>query len=60
MDTYFLKYSDDSEPVEVSKERFIRAERSAGFYPKSGEGLATGGFSANGIQGSIVHKTKGK
>ncbi|MEK7600581.1 MAG: hypothetical protein AAB463_01300 [Patescibacteria group bacterium] len=43
---------------EVTRERFIQAERNAGFYPKSGSGdvLATGGFSSGDILGSITYE----
>lgn len=51
---YFLEH-----PVygvkQVTKEEWISAERSAGFYPKGGgDGPATGGFSSyGGIRGFI-------
>jgi len=58
--SYFLEH-----PVfgkkEVTKEEWIQAERSAGFRPKhGGGGPATGGFSGNGISGSIRLKTLDK
>jgi hypothetical protein len=42
---------------EVTKEEFIKAERSAGFYPKSGNpnDCATGGFGYDGLQGSVKY-----
>lgn len=38
---------------EVTQDEFIAAERSAGFYPKSGSGVATGGFGCGDISGRI-------
>jgi len=39
---------------QVTKEEWVRAERAAGFHPKhGGEGPATGGFTRNGMSGSI-------
>jgi len=54
--SYFLEH-----PVfgskEVTKEEWISAERAAGFHPKfGGDGPATGGFSGNGMSGSIRPK----
>lgn len=51
---YYLSHPDLGE-TEVTKERFIEAERQAGFYPKSGnpEDCATGGFGAGGITGHV-------
>jgi len=53
--SYFLEH-----PVfgskEVTKEEWISAERAAGFHPKFGDGPATGGFSGNGMSGSIKPK----
>lgn len=37
---YFL-----TQEVEVTREQYIQAERSCGFHPKSGNGIATSGFS---------------
>ena len=53
---YFLEH-----PVfgskQVTKEEWITAERAAGFHPKyGGDGPATGGFSGNGMRGSIRPK----
>ena len=43
---YWLREGNDPWK-EVFEEEFIKAERSAGFYPKSGNGVATGGFSSS-------------
>lgn len=42
---------------EVTKEEFIKAERAAGFYPKSGnpDDCATGGFGGDGLRGSVKY-----
>ena len=62
VDKYYLKADFQKEYQEVTKEEFIQAERAAGFNPKYGDGLATGGFSGNGVSGSIKyisdHRTK--
>ena len=55
MDKYYLKADFQKEAQEVTKEEFITAERAAGFRPKYGDGLATGGFSGNGVNGSIKY-----
>ena len=47
---YFLSHLAFGEK-EVTQAEFIRAERAAGFYPKSGSGVATGGFSYGDICG---------
>ncbi|EFU5438376.1 hypothetical protein HT774_004154 [Salmonella enterica] len=47
---YFLSHPAFGEK-EVTQEEFISAERAAGFYPKSGSGVATGGFSCGDIRG---------
>ena len=54
---YFLKADFQSEYQEVTKEEFIAAERAAGFRPKSGDGIATSGFSGSGVSGSIERIT---
>ena len=58
---YFLKADWQDEYQEVSKEKFIQAERAAGFRPKSGDGCATGGFSGGGVSGSMrfINQDKG-
>lgn len=39
----------------VTEEEFIKVERQAGFYPKGGHGVATGGFGgSSGQQGRVV------
>ena len=53
MNKYYLKADFQKEYQEVTKEEFIQAERCAGFRPKYGDGLATGGFSGGGVSGSI-------
>jgi hypothetical protein len=51
-----------SEWIEVTKEEFIQAERSAGFWPKgctpeeAKDTTATGGFSGNGISGRVDYE----
>jgi len=52
---YYLKADFQNEYQEVTKEEFIQAERAAGFRPKYGDGLATGGFLGNGVSGSIKY-----
>lgn len=59
---YFLEHKIFGEK-KVTREEWISAEREAGFYPKyGGDGPATGGFSGNGISGSIrpIKKNTGK
>lgn len=52
---YWLRVVD-SPWQEATREQFIQAEGTAGFYPMSGCGdLATAGFTANGIQGRITY-----
>lgn len=50
---YYLKY--DSKPEQqVSREEFIAAERSCGFFPKANCGpVTTAGFGVSGPNGSI-------
>ena len=55
MDKYYLKADFQKEKQEVTKEEFIQAERAAGFRPKYGDGVATGGFSGGGVSGYIEH-----
>lgn len=56
---YYLKHEEFGEK-EVSKEAFIKAERAAGFYPKSGnpDDCATSGFGGNGMSGSVKYIKK--
>lgn len=49
---YFLSHPAFGEK-EVTQAEFIRAERAAGFYPKSGSGVATGGFGYGDISGRV-------
>ncbi|MCR3717804.1 hypothetical protein M8453_25040 [Citrobacter freundii] len=49
---YFLSHPAFGEK-EVTQAEFIRAERAAGFYPKSGSGVATGGFGCGDICGRV-------
>lgn len=52
---YFLRLDFEGAPeTEVSLKQFIQAERAAGFHPKSGDGIATGGFSGVGVRGRVV------
>jgi len=57
---YFLKADFNPDWTEVTKEDWIKAERSAGFRPKLWSGdpaymttCATGGWSSSGISGRI-------
>lgn len=50
---FYLQADFQKERQEVTIEEFIMAERQAEFHPKHGNGLATGGFSGNGVNGSI-------
>lgn len=63
MDDYIVKYFISHEILgekEVTKEEFIKAERQAGFYPKSGKSddCATGGFSCGSLSGSVKYIKK--
>ncbi len=40
---------------QATETQFISAERGAGFYPKSGNGVATGGFGGSGIEGRVTY-----
>lgn len=40
---------------EATLEQFIEVERSVGFMPKSGYGLATRGFFSHGVRGRITN-----
>jgi hypothetical protein len=57
---HFLKANFSENWEEVSKEKWIQAERAAGFSPKTWSGdprymdtYATGGFSGNGVSGRL-------
>ena len=52
MQTYHLKTVWSIEE-EVTLDQWIQAEQAAGFFPKSGNGPATGGFSSGSISGRI-------
>jgi hypothetical protein len=59
---YLLKADHQAEYDEVSKETWIRAERTAGFQPKMSSDhpeymnvCATGGFGGSGMSGKIIH-----
>ena len=51
---YWLKRTG-SAWQEATQEQFIQAERNAGFRPKSGSGVATGGFSNGSITGRVTY-----
>lgn len=55
--TYLLKADWQTEWQKVTKEEWVRAERSAGFRPASGgyDDPATGGFGGHGISGRIKY-----
>jgi len=40
---------------EATEEQFIQAERTAGFFPKSGCGVATGGFNSGALKGRVTY-----
>lgn len=50
---YYLRYATIA-PFRVTQEVFITAERSAGFFPKGGRGVATGGFSTGPYRGHVL------
>lgn len=52
--SFFLSHRAFGEK-EVTCEEYIRAERDAGFFPKSGDrdALATGGFSCGDMSGRV-------
>ena len=54
---FYLKgeWQGDDEWTEVSKEKFVRAERAAGFRNTMGrpDEPATGGFSGGGVEGRV-------
>ena len=53
---YYVKYDEEDDWTEVSIERFIRAEKQAGFHSKYGPDMvATGGFHGNGIRGKVSY-----
>lgn len=53
MTSYYLKLFDYPE-TEVTREEFVRAEHSCGFYSKLGSGhVATSGFSNGVLKGRL-------
>lgn len=52
---YYLKNAWETDFKEVTVKQFIQAERSAGFFPKAGQGVATGGFSGRGVRGRVEY-----
>lgn len=40
---------------EATKDQFVQAEHSAGFFPKDGVGTATSGFSNGAINGRVTY-----
>ncbi len=40
---------------EATREQFISAERTAGFRPMSGDGVATGGFCSGALNGRVTY-----
>lgn len=52
---YFIQYGKSNPYRQVTREEWIKAERTAGFYPKFGSGPATGGFSGHGVSGVAVY-----
>ena len=57
---YLLRADFQKEYQEVTRDEFIQAERCAGFRPKAGNGVATGGFGGGGVSGSIRLKSPPK
>ena len=64
MDRYYLKANFQDDWQEVTKEKWIVAERQAGFRPKMSTNdpkymktCATGGFSGNGVSGQIKYES---
>jgi len=55
---YYLQLAGVSDWIEVSQEKFVQAERAAGFRPKPGCGpVATGGFSNGSVCGRVAYET---
>ena len=53
---YFLALDiGDPKWEEVTEDAFVEAERNAGFFPKGGQGVATGGFGGHGVRGKVVY-----
>lgn len=52
---YWLKNSWEEEYTEVTKEQYIKAERSCGFRSKFGEDqIATAAFSSGSVKGTTI------
>lgn len=58
MKRYYLRIDGVTKWVEVSKKKWVEAERNAGFWPTVGnrDDPATGGFGGRGVQGKIVEE----
>ena len=56
MKKYFIKCDGFGEK-EVTKDEYIKFERQAGFRPKFGYGVATGGFSSGAISGRVEYNS---
>lgn len=54
-DKYYVKAEWEDEYNEVDMETYMRAEKSAGFWPKFPGRPATGAFSGRGISGHIIY-----
>lgn len=52
---FFLSVEGTNIWTEVTERKFIEAERKAGFHPKTGNGVCTGGFNAYGVHGRVIH-----
>ncbi len=55
---YWLRATDSKDPWQrATEDEFILAERNAGFRPKSGDGVATAGFSSSRAaqEGSVTY-----
>lgn len=58
---YYLKASWQDEYSEVSKEEYIKAEQSAGFRSKFGDGhIATAAFDGGSVRGQTWEPVKKK
>lgn len=59
-DVYYLKadWQDDDAWTKVSKEKFVAAERAAGFHNTLGrpQEPATGGFGGGGVEGRVRYE----
>jgi len=57
---FYLGIKGISDLRQVTKAQYIAAERAGGFYPKSGNDVATGGFTAaNGLTGQVFRLQPG-